>query len=181
MKTRHILLLLVVAFLLSCARGIDQHDNGAQPARLASLPENPCEVIDAAQVSVVTGLEVSASRRVPDFEKIVRAQEENREPGPGTICNYETRGGFGSILIAVPARDDRSAAEYWKTRAKYFETFPGSAQSVPGLGIDAWISGGTALHVLVRGDEYFTLSTQMVQPRSREMLVNLAQAVLDKR
>ena len=177
MKTFYVFLLLIRFPLLSCSEAARQGDNASKPAQLASLPDNPCEVLNPAQVSAITGLEVASANRVPSLDKVVRAQRENREPGPGTICLYETRSDFGAIMIAVPTQADRSAAEYWKARAKYFETFPGAAQPVAGLGTDAWLSGGTSLHVLVRGDEHFSLSTQMYQPRSREILISIAQAV----
>ena len=177
MKTLCIFLLLVIFPLLSCSKATQQDGNAAKPAQPASLPDNPCEVLNPAQVSAITGVEVASANRVPSLDKVVQAQRENREPGPGTICLYETRSDFGAILLAVPARADRSAAEYWKTRAKYFETFPGAVQSVAGIGTDAWLSGGTALHVLVRGDEHFTLSTQMHQPGSRDLLAQIARVV----
>ena len=180
MKTLYIFLLLVIFPLLSCSTAPERDDNASKPLQLPSLPDNPCEVLNPAQVSAITGLDVTSVNRVPSLEKAVHAQRENREPGPGTICLYETRSDFGAIMIAVPTRADRSAAEYWETRAKYFETFPGAAQSVAGLGMDAWLSGGTTLHVLAHGDEYFTLSTQMHQPRSREILVNIAQVMLGR-
>jgi hypothetical protein len=178
MKTHYIFkIFLLLVIFVSCSRATEQVTNTSQPARVF-LPNNPCDMLNPAQVSAITGLEVTSAQRVPSIDKIVRAQSENREPGPGTICSYETRSDFGAIMIAVPAREDRRAAEYWETRARYFETFPGSARSIGHLGMDAWLSGGTTLHVLVRGDEYFTLSTQMYQPRSREHLVNIAQVLL---
>ena len=183
MKTLYILLLLALCSLSSCsspARQDGNSSNSAKPAQLASLPDNPCEILDPSKVSAAAGLEVTSANRAPSLDKVVDAQRENREPGPGTICVYETRGDFGAILLSVRARADRNAAEYWKTRAKYLETSPGSAQPVTGLGLDAWFSGGTTLHVLARGDESFTLSTQMVQPRSREVLINIARVVLSQ-
>lgn len=178
MKIYHISLLLVIIAFSSCSMATEQNNIASRPAQLASLPDNPCEVLSPDQVSAISGLEVTLVNRVPSLTKVVDAERENREPGPGTICNYGTRSDFGAILIAVPARADRRAAKYWEARAKYFETFPGAAQPVAGLGMDAWLSGGTSLHVLVKGDEYFTVSTQMHQPRSREVLVNIAQVVL---
>lgn len=144
------------------------------------MPDNPCEVLSSARVSEITGLDVVSANRAPSLEKVVQAQEENREPGPGTICIYETRSAFGAILILVPPRADRSAAKYWADRAKYFQTFPGAARRVEGIGTDAWISGGNVLHVLARNDEYFTVSTQMDEPRSGELVMNVAKAVLDQ-
>jgi hypothetical protein len=180
MKNHYILLLFVTFASLSFSIAARQNNNTSKPARLASLPDNPCELLNPVQVSAVTDLQVTSAKRVPSIAKIVAAQRENREPDPGTICSYETLSDFGAIMIAVPTRADRRAAEYWKTRAKYFETYPGSAQFVAGLGIDAWLAGGATLHVLVREDEYFALSTQMYQPRSRELLVNIARVVLDQ-
>jgi hypothetical protein len=181
MRPRYIFLLLVVYSLLSCSVANAQDNNRSKPARLASLPDNPCELISPAQLSAISGLKVTSVKRVPGIAKIDSAQSENREPGPGTICVYVTRSEFGDIMIAVPPRTDRSAAKYWEFRAKYFQTFPGSAQDVADLGMDAWLSGGTSLSVLVRGDEYFSLSTQMYQPRSHELLVNIARVVLGQR
>jgi hypothetical protein len=179
-KIRYVFLLLVVCALLSCSVATERDTNSSRPARLASLPDNPCEVLSPAQVSAITGLEVTSAARVPSIDKIVSAQRENREPDPGTICSYVTRSGFGAITIAVPAQADRRAAKYWEVRAKYFKTFPGAAQDVADLGTDAWLSGGATLHVLARGDEHFTLSTQLHQPRSRELLVSIAREVLSQ-
>lgn len=178
MKTYYILLLLAIFPMLSCSVATERDNNGPKPVQSSSLPDDPCEVLNSAQMSAITGLEVTSVNRAPSLAKVVLAQRENREPGPGAICIYETRSEFGAILVAVPARADRRAAEYWEARAKYFETFPGAAQPVEGLGMDAWLSGGAALHVLARGDEHFTVSTQMHHPRSRELLVNVAKVVL---
>ena len=148
-------------------------------ARLVSLPDNPCEILTAAQVSSVTGLEIAAVQRLPDIMKVVRAQEEQREPGPGIICSYETRSDLGAITIVVPAQADRRGTTYWESRSRYFKAFPGSARAVAGLGTDAWLGGGNSLVVLV-GDEYLSLSTQQYQPRSRAVLVDIAGAVLEQ-
>lgn len=181
MKARYIFLALVLSASLSCSGATEQAANNiATPTPRASLPDNPCELLDAAQMSAVTGLEVTAVNRAPSLLKVVEAQRENREPGPGTICSYQTRSELGAIQIVVPPRAERRAANYWETRTRYLQTFPGAAQPVAGLGTDAWLSGGNALHVLVREDEYFSLSTQMYQPRSREHLVKIAQAVLSR-
>jgi hypothetical protein len=147
--------------------------------RLAALPDNPCEILTAAQVSSVTGLEIPAVQRLPDIMKVVRAQEDQREPGPGIICSYETRSDLGAITIVVPTRAERGGATYWEARSRYFKTFPGSARAVAGLGTDAWLGGGNSLTVLV-GDEYFALSTQLHQPRSRAVLIDIARAVLER-
>jgi len=181
MKSLHITLILISLFLSSCSRSALRETNASEPAKLAhltSLPDNPCEILSAAQMSAASGLQITSAERAPSLEKIVDAQRDHRDPGPGTICVYETRSDFGAILLSVPAAANRSAAEYWKSRTKYLETFPGSARLVPGLGQDSWLSGGTALHVLTRGDESFTISTQMYQPGSRDLLVKIALVVL---
>jgi hypothetical protein len=92
----------------------------------------------------------------------------------------QTRSEFGAITIIVPARAKRRTAVYWEKRAKYFETFRGAAKGVAGLGMDAWVAGGNTLNVLVREDEYFALCTQMWQPQSRDLLVNIARVALDQ-
>lgn len=173
------LLLITFGFLL-CSIATGQDHNIPKPARQASLPDNPCEVLSAEQVSAVTGLEVISAERIPSLGQVVDAQREGREPSPGTICYYETRSDFGAIWIAVPTRKERRAALYWEGRAKYFQTYPGSARPVADLGTDAWLGGGTTLHVLVRGDEHFSLSTQMYQERSRELLTHIARVVLSR-
>jgi hypothetical protein len=178
MRSRYIFLLLVIYSLLSFSVATAQHNNRSKPARLASLRDNPCELISPAQLSAISGLKVTSVRRVPSIAKIDSAPSENREPVPRTICVYVTPSEFGDIMIAVTPRTERNAAKYWESRAKYFETFPGSARDVAGLGMDAWLAGGTSLSVLVRGDEYFSLSTQMYQPRSHELVVSIAHVVL---
>lgn len=159
---------------------VGQGEVASKQAHKASLPENPCEVVSAEQVSTATGLEVASVERVPSIAKIVEAQRTNQEPAPGRLCTYETHSAFGMIMIAVPSRADRRAAEYWKARAKYFETYPGSGQFIRDLGSDAWLAGGSTLHVLISGDEYFSVSTQMYQPGSRDLLVKIARVVLSK-
>ena len=177
MKALCIFLLLVSFFLASCSKATRQSGSASlapQQVQLVSLPEDPCAILTVAEVSAASGVEVTSANRVPSLDKIVKAQNENRQPDPGTICSYETRSDFKAIMIYVPPRPEQDASEYWKSRAKYFESYPGSAQPVPGLGVDAWISGGASLHVLARGNEWFTVTTQMYQPRSREILVNIA-------
>jgi len=181
MKALYIFLIVIAFFLLSCSQMVRNETNvspATTPARLAAFPDNPCEILSVAQMSAATGLQVTSANRVPSLEKIVDAQTNDRDPGPGTLCVYETHDDVGAIVLSVPARTDRSAAKYWTSRTKYIETFPGDARPVPGLGQDAWLSGGTALHVLAGDDESFTISTQMYQPRSGQLLINIAGAVL---
>ena len=180
MKNHYTFLLLLTFALFSYSSATGQDNNTSKPARPTTLPDDPCEVLNQARMSAITGLEVTSVRRVPSIEKIIQAQDENREPDPGTICSYETRSDFGAIAIVIPAQTGRSAAAYWENRTEYFKTFPGSAQPVPGLGMDAWLSGGTSLHVLVREGEQFAVLTQMYRPESRELLVKIARAILEQ-
>jgi hypothetical protein len=144
----------------------------------ALLPENPCDLLTIGQVFAATGLEVIEMRRVPGIDEIVRARDEGRNPGPGTICSYRTRSEFGEINIYIPPQADQKAAQYWKERDNYFRTFGGSAQPIPGLGKDAWIAGGSGLRLLIRDDIYLGISTQFYQRRSREVVINVARYVL---
>jgi len=178
MKHLRVCILLVTFALISFPIATGQDNSTPKQARLASLPDNPCEVLSVEQVAAAIGLEVTSAKRSPSIKESVRTERENQEPEPGSICSYETLSDFGAIVIYVPIRADRRAAEYWKTRAKYFEAFPGSAQFVPDLGTDAWLAAGKTLHVLIREDEYFSVSTQMYQPGSRELLVKIARVML---
>ena len=147
------------------------------PPRAPALPEHPCDLLTARQVAAITGLEVVEARRVPRGEMIVR---DERAADVGQVCNYETRGDVGSIHLIVPPRAERSAADYWKTREAYFRDHARSAHPVPGLGADAWLAGGTTLYVLPRPDVYFVVATQNYQERSRDVVIALARAVVEK-
>jgi hypothetical protein len=147
------------------------------PTALRSLRDNPCDVLTAAERADVTGLEVTSVRRVPSIQEVVSAERQGRKPEPGTICSCETNSPFGALSIGVPHRSERRSELYWETRSKYFETYPGAAQHIPGLGIDAWLAGGASLSLLVREHEYLVLSTQMYQRQSRDVLVEVARAV----
>lgn len=147
---------------------------------LASLPENPCDLLTLEQVSAITNLNVIEKRRVPSIDEIIQAQSEGRQPGPGRICSYETQSDIGAITISVPSGAERTSVSYWEARRGYFSTFAASARTIPGLGEDAWISGGASLHVLARENEYFIIGTQMYNQRSPELMIALARAVLDR-
>ena len=136
------------------------------------LPENPCDLIESADLAVVGQLVVvQPGRRVPG----------KLEVGPGSICVFQTGPEFGEIIVGVSPRTQRSGAKYLATRDAYFRTFPGSGRLVAGVGQDAWLGGGTSLHVLIRDDEYFTLGTQNYQPESGELLAKIAKFVLSKK
>jgi hypothetical protein len=132
-------------------------------------------------MSASSGVDVVAIQRVPSIRKAVDAQRQGRAPSAGTICVYDTRTAFGAITVVVPRRETRSTRTYWSDRAAYFRSYPGSAETVPGVGLDAWLAGGAYLHVLIRERECFNVSTQMYQPQSRELLVRIATAILAKR
>jgi len=177
MKNHYILLLLATFALLSGSIATGQDNNTSKPARLGSLPDNPCELLTQAQMSAITGLEVTSVQR----ERGIVDEHEARDPDPGRICTYQTQSEFGAITIVVPARAEQRSAVYWEKQAKYFKTFPGSAKGVTDLGMDAWVAGGgNSLLVLVREDKYFALGTQMWQPGSRDLLVKIARVALDQ-
>jgi hypothetical protein len=152
----------------------------SMPARSA-LPENPCALITAEDIAIVGQLVVQPGRRVPSKLQIVAAEREGRQPAPGTICVFESGVEFGGITVAFEPAAQRSAATYRATRDRYTRTFPGSWRAVPGIGADAWLSGGTTLTVLIGGDDYFSLSTQHYQRESGELLANIAAFILSTR
>ena len=133
-----------------------------------ALPENPCDLIAAADIAVVGQLVVQPGRRVPG----------KLQARAGSICVFQTGSKFGDIFVSVPPRADRRTAKYWEARESYFAAYPGSGRAVPGVGQDAWLAGGTSLRVLIRHDEYFTVTTQYYQPESGELLAKLAKFVL---
>lgn len=149
---------------------------GGRAAALPELPEDPCKLLSAEEVSAVTGLQVAEGRR----EQGIGSSADGRAPGPGTICVYDTGGDFGAIQVIVPPPGERRTEAWRAAREAYFRQFPGSAAAVPGLGEDAWFAAGSTLHVLARDGVHFTLATRMAQPRSRELLTALARAVLGR-
>lgn len=149
-------------------------------AELSTLPDDPCSLFTATELQALTDLEVTNVERKPSLTKLVEAERANREPGPGSICVYDTRSPFASIAVFVPPKNTRTTALYWADRRQYFKTFGAAAQPIPHLGLDAWLSGGADLHVLVRDNEYFVLSTQMYQPESRDLLAKIAAAVVNQ-
>ena len=145
-----------------------------------ALPENPCDLIGAVDLSIVGQLVAEPGRRVPGKGELVAAEREQRLPRPGALCVFETGPEFGGIYVSVLPRAERSAARYWDARESYFRTFGRSGRPIPGVGQDAWLGGGTSLHVLIRDDEYFTLTTQYYQPESGELLAKIAKFILSK-
>jgi len=155
------LLLPTLLFALASGGAFPFAGTLSQTSPRLTLPENPCEVLTREQMATITDLDVIAVRRAASIGKVVQAQRENRAPGAGTICIYETQSAFGAISLFVPRRTTRTADAYWAARSQYFETYPGAARSIPGVGMDAWLAGGADLHVLVRGNDYFVVSAQM--------------------
>jgi hypothetical protein len=145
-----------------------------------ALPDNPCEIIDATEIAIAGQLVVQPGRRVPSIGQEVEAQKAGRPPAPGRICSFDTGVEFGAISLSVLPRADRRQAAYRESRERYFRTFAGSARHIAGLGEDAWLAGGASLHVLIRADEFFTLSTQQYQPESGELLTKIANLIVAK-
>lgn len=152
--------------------------SAAEMRTVASLPENPCELLTAGQVAAAAGIRVSRARRMPDIEEIISSQKEGRPARANLICSYETPSDLVAITIIVPPLSERTAAGYWKARETSFRQAQG--QPIAGVGEDAWLGGGTVLHVLAGKNAHFTVATRMHQPRSREVVTSLARAVLEK-
>ena len=160
----------VLVIVLAAALGASQR----------SLPDNPCEILEATDIAIAGQLVVQPGRRVPSILEEVDAQLERRPPAPGQICVFETGAEFGSITLSVVPRAERRAAAYREARERYFRTFPGSARPISDTGEDAWLAGGASLSVLIRADEYFMLSTQQYQPESGELLAKIARLIVAK-
>jgi hypothetical protein len=142
------------------------------------LPDNPCDLLTVRQMAIATGLDVIDARRVPDIQELVRAQKEGREPKPGVICSYETRSAFGAITVVVPARADQTTAKYRDILERQRQQAGSSMEILRGLALHAWTSNRQSVHVLVRDDAHFSVTTQMYDPRSQALVISVAQAIL---
>ena len=92
------------------------------------------------------------------------------------ICSYDTPSEFRSISIMVPPVSEQSSAAFRKAREDYSRQF--HAERIPGLGQDAWLAGGTTLHVLAGNSAQFIVAMRTVQDKSRDTLIAVARAVL---
>lgn len=144
--------------------------------RVAFLPENACELLTAREVSAAGGQHVSNAHRVPDIGEIIRAQKEGRTARANYICAYDTMNEIGGITIIVPPVSEQSSAAYRREREDYFRRFPG--QNIDGVGQDAWLAGGTTLHVLAGETAQFIVATRTARDGSRDMVIAVAKAVL---
>lgn len=152
----------------------------AGPRRIATLPENPCDLLTRGDVSVATGLRVRRARKVPDIDEIVAAGKAGRPAHTSTICSYDTGGELVAITITVPPLENRNAAAYNSEREAYFRQYPGSAKPITGIGNDAWLAGGTTLHVLAGPNAPFTVATRIAQPNSPDVVAKVARAVVER-
>lgn len=177
-------LVALVAFVLgtegcSSGRGAAEPPGAAPEATrpvVASLPENPCELLTARQVSAASGQQVTRAHRVPDIGEIIRAEKEGRTARANSICSYDTPNEFGGITIIVPPVSEQSSAAYRKAREDYFRQFHG--EQIDGLGEDAWFAAGTTLHVLAGKTAQFIVATPTVRVGSRDIVIAVAKAVL---
>src|SRR5262245_47935581 len=96
----------------------------ALAGQAASLPDNPCDLLDPGTVSRIAGVQISEVRRAVGISEQVTAEAEHRQPRPGRICVYETPAPITSITVYVPEASARSAKAYWDQRAEYFKTYP---------------------------------------------------------
>ena len=145
---------------------------------VASLPENPCELLTADQVAAATGLRVTRAHRVPDIGEIIRAEKEGRTAHANTICSYDTPSEYVNIAIIIPPVGEQNSAAYRSEHEDYLRQ--SHAESIGGLGDDAWLAGGTTLHVLAGKSAQFIVATRMVDGGSRDVVVAVAKAVLSR-
>ena len=155
-------------------------DVATSTAQRRGVPENPCALLSAQDMASVTGLPVTEARRLTSIKQDVRAQQEARALDPGVICSYKTSPDFESINIVFGREAPDMVGAYEEARDRYFRTFPGAAELIPGVGQDAWLAGGASLTVLTVDRRYFSVSTQMYDRRSRTILIRVARAVLSR-
>ena len=117
---------------------------------------------------------------MPDIEEIVPAGREGRPALTRTICSYDTPGDLVAITIIVPPLAERNAAAYHSEREAYFRKYPGSAKPVSGIGEEAWLAGGTTLHVLAGPNAHFTVATRTAHPSSPDVVAKVARAVVQR-
>ena len=129
---------------------------------------------------MATGLRVRRARKVPDIDEIVAAGKAGRPAHTSTICSYDTGGELVAITITVPPLENRTAAAYNSEREAYFRRYAGSAKPITGIGEDAWLAGGTTLHVLAGPNAHFTVATRMAQPNSPDVVAKVARAVVER-
>src|SRR5262249_62248949 len=102
MKNHYTLLLLATFALLSGSIATGQDNNTSKPARLGSLPDNPCELLTQAQMSAITRLEVTSVQR----ERGIVDENEARDPHPGRSSTYQTQREFGAITLPLENRNE---------------------------------------------------------------------------
>ena len=171
------LTVMAIALAALCAdcRWADRASDPQARPRLAAVPENPCDVLTAGEVSAITGVTVVEARRVRSI-----LDETELPHGPGSICRYRVADTSLAIRVSIPPGPIRGAAEYRKIRDAYVRSWPDQVQQLHGLGADAWMEGGNWIYVLVREDLYFTVMAEVRLPRSRDALIDLARAVLER-
>jgi hypothetical protein len=171
------------ALLVLCVACSSRHTNvesAPAPARttITSLPENACEILSPAQLAAAIGRGVTRGRRVPDIGEILRADNESRVPRERAICSYDTLNEFGSIVIIVPSVSQQNTAAFQRARDEYSQR--SHAEQIEGLGEDAWIESGGALHVLAGKNAQFIVATRTPRQTPRETLIAVAQAIIQR-
>lgn len=172
---------IIAAVIAACSYHRTPTTIATTPARVAerrisTIPDDPCELLTPADVSKAAGISIESARRVPDIGEIVRAHRENRRARAGNLCNYDSSAPVGDIVFAVPDVSAQSIAAFRKEREEYARNFP--AESIQGVGYEAWLAGGNALHVLAARNLQFVVSTRNSQPDSREAVVGVAKLIL---
>ena len=115
---------------------------------------------------------------MPDIGEILRADKESRAPRERAICSYDTPSEFGSIIIIVPSVSQQNPAAFQRVREEYSRR--SHPEQIEGLGEDAWLERGGALHVLAGKNAQFIVATRTPRETSRETLIAVAQAVIQR-
>ena len=173
------LVLVLLALCVSCSRHRPSETVAAPTpvrASITSLPDNPCDVLTAREISAAIGKSVTRGRRAPDVSEIIRADKESRLPRERAVCSYDSMNEFGSIMIIVPAVSDQNASAFERTRDEYARR--ARPVRIEGLGEDAWMEGGGALHVLAGKNAQFIVGTRTVRDDTKEIEIAVAKAIL---
>jgi len=115
---------------------------------------------------------------VPDIGEILRADNESRVPRERAICSYDTLNEYGSIIIIVPSVSQQNPAAFERSRDEYSRR--SHPEQIEGLGEDAWLESGGALHVLAGKNAQFIVATRTPRETSRETLMAVARAVVER-
>lgn len=174
---------ILAAAVAACSSGSGSRPTPVTPVVSSKLdrpflfPDDPCDLLTPGDVASASGVPVNSARRVPDIGEIIRAQKEHRAAHASAVCSYDGERD-AEITISIPAVADQNAAAYLKERDAYFSQSHG--EQVSGVGQDAWIGGGAALHVLVGKHGQFVVAAMNAGEKSRDAVIRVAKAAIAK-